>query len=180
MKKREIIKLKNKKAQVWVETVLYTLIGLTIIGILLAVSKPHLERQQDKALIEQSINGMNVIDERIYTVLSAGQGNKRRIDLRIGRGYLTIDSKENKIIWEIESRYKYSEEGIKISAGKIDITTLPHNPYKVVLEIEYPFDLRFNNQSDSKSFGQSSIPYVLTVENLGIHEGKTLINFNEI
>ena len=49
-------KIKNKKrGQIWVETVIYTLIGLTIIGLLLAVSKPQIDKQKDKALIEQKI-----------------------------------------------------------------------------------------------------------------------------
>lgn len=178
MSKRGKFKL-NTKAQVWVETVIYTLIGLAIIGLLLAAVKPQLDKQQDRALIEQSINSLGIIDERIYDTLG-GIGNRRKLELRISKGQLTIDSPKNKIIWEIDSRYEYSEEDVKITAGKVQITTLPGNPYKVILEIEYPFDLKFNNEQNSRTFGQSSTPHMLTVENLGVQNQETVINFNDI
>ena len=172
-------KIHKKKAQIWVETVIYTLIGLTIIGLLLAVSKPQIDKQKDKALIEQAINGISVVDEKVYEVLS-GTGNKRKLELKIGKGEFSIDSEEDKIIWELDSQYQYSEEGITISAGKINVTTMPGSPYKITLELNYGFDIKFENQSTLKQFGQSSTPHVITVENLGIRGGKTVINFEEV
>jgi len=170
---------KKKKAQIWVETVIYTLIGLTIIGILIAVSKPQLEKQQDKALIEQAINGLDKIDGKIYEVLQ-GTGNKRKVELKIGKGILTIDGEKNKIIWELNSRYKYSEEGVIISAGKNDITTLPGNPWKVKIELNSQFDIKFENKDMIKDLGRSSTPHIITIENVGTQSGETIINFDEI
>ena len=106
---------------------IYTLIGLTIIGLLLAVSKPQIDKQKDKALIEQAVNGLGVIDEKIFDVLS-GTGNKRRIELKLGKGVFTFDAKNDKIIWELDSAYQYSELGVPVSAGKIDGTTSAGSP----------------------------------------------------
>jgi len=170
---------KKKKAQIWVETVIYTLIGLTIIGILIGVSKPQLEKQQDKALIEQAINGLGKIDGKIYEVLE-GTGNKRKVELKIGKGVLTIDGEKDKIIWELDSKYEYSEEGVTISAGKTDITTVPGSPWKVKLELNSQFDIKFDNKDMIKDLGQSSTPHVITIENLGTQSGETVINFDEI
>ena len=43
------------KAQVWVETAVYTIIGLAIIGIILAIANPSIQRYKDNAVIEQTI-----------------------------------------------------------------------------------------------------------------------------
>jgi type II secretory pathway pseudopilin PulG len=169
----------KKKAQIWVETVIYTLIGLTIIGILIAVSKPQLEKQQDKALIEQAINGLGKIDGKIYEVLE-GTGNKRKVELKIGKGVLTIDGEKDKVIWELDSKYEYSEEGVTIPAGKNNITTLPGSPWKIKIELNSQFDIKYNNKDIVKNLGQSSTPHVITIENKGTPNGKTVINFDEI
>jgi len=179
MKKRGIRYLNNKNAQVWVETVIYTLIGLTIIGLLLAVSQPELERRKDKALIEQAINGMGLIDEKVYDVLS-GTGNKRRIELKLGKGQFIFDAANDKLVWEIDSNYQYSELGTPVSAGRMQVTTVAGSPYTVILESNYAMDLRFDNADVEKEIGPASTPHVITVENLGIQNGKTVINFNII
>jgi len=180
MKKRGLSYPKKKNAQVWVETVIYTLIGLTIIGLLLAVSKEQIEKQQDKALIEQAINGIGKIDKKIYEVLNGGQGNKRILELKIGKGQVIIDTEQDKLIWELDSQFEYSEEGLTISAGKIDVTTLPGSPWKVRLELEYPFDIQYDDKNAIKTISQSAIPHTITVQNLGVQGGKTVINFNEV
>ena len=58
----------NKKGQVWVETVIYTLIGLAVIGLLLAVAKPKIDQMKDRALIDQAVEAMEAINSKIYEV----------------------------------------------------------------------------------------------------------------
>jgi len=45
----------NYKGQVWIETVVYTLIAFAILSAILGVAKPKIEQLQDKSIIEQSI-----------------------------------------------------------------------------------------------------------------------------
>ena len=45
----------KKNGQVWVETVIYTLIAFSLIAAVLAFVKPKIDELQDKAIIEQSI-----------------------------------------------------------------------------------------------------------------------------
>ena len=45
----------KKKGQIWVETVLYTLIGLALIGITLAIMMPKITQSREKVVVEQSI-----------------------------------------------------------------------------------------------------------------------------
>ena len=99
---------------------------------------------------------------------------------KAGRTHVLVDGENDNLIWELDSHYEYSEESLPVSAGKITITTLPGSPWKVRLELNYPFDIKFDNKDIVKIFSQSSTPHIITVENLGIQGEKTAINFNEI
>ena len=46
---------KGTKAQIWIETVIYTLIAFVILGAVLGFAKPKIEELQDKSIIEQSL-----------------------------------------------------------------------------------------------------------------------------
>ena len=113
----------DKKAQVWIETVIYTLIAFIMIGAVLSIVKPKIEELQDKAIIEQSISMMQQIDEIIRVLIEGGPGNKRQIELGIKKGVLIIDGEKDKIVFEIESRHAYSEPGANISEGNLIINT---------------------------------------------------------
>ena len=51
-KNRNMLKNKkfNKGGQVWVETVVYTLIGLVLISLVLAFATPAIQKQKDNAV----------------------------------------------------------------------------------------------------------------------------------
>ena len=114
-----IIKKKriSKKGQIWIETVLYTLIAFILIAAVLAFVKPKIQEIQDKTIIVQSISAMEEINSLVTDVAIAGVGNKRTLQLKIEKGNLEIDGTNEKIVFEIESRHKYSEPGKKISVG---------------------------------------------------------------
>jgi uncharacterized protein (UPF0333 family) len=161
---------KNRRAQVWVETVLYTLIAFTIIGMVLTYIKPEIEKFQDKAIIKQSITLMSDIDSKIYDVVKNGEGNKRIMEISVKEGYLTIDGNNDSILFEIESIYpytepgeEYSEQGIEIStvekSGKNEITLL--NDYSDTLNITYL------GKEEAKILPKSSASYKIYVENKG-------------
>ena len=65
----------ESKAQIWVETVIYTLIALAIMGLLLALIKPTIEEKKDKAVIEQSKLILDDINKKIMIMAK----KKRRI-----------------------------------------------------------------------------------------------------
>jgi uncharacterized membrane-anchored protein YitT (DUF2179 family) len=106
----------GKRGQVWVETVIYTLIGLAIIGLVLAVAKPSIDKKKEEIVIEQSIESMSNIHSKIEDVLAA-QGNQRVIDLKIGKGTLNVDTDNEKLYWVIDSVFEYSQEGSVIPVG---------------------------------------------------------------
>ena len=48
-------KMNSRKGQIWIETVIYTLIGLALIGLVLAILTPKIKEFGDRQIIEQTI-----------------------------------------------------------------------------------------------------------------------------
>lgn len=132
-------KMKNKnKSQIWVETVVYTLIGLTIIGVLLAIANPQLEKMRDRSLIKQTIDAMNVLDEKISNVAESS-GEIGKVNFKLAKGRLLINGSRNNIVYTLEdTRLEFSQLGKEIKEGEINITTIQHgNRFNVYLKKDY-------------------------------------------
>lgn len=167
----------RKSAQIWVETVIYTLIALILIGVVLAFVTPKIEEAQDRVVIEQSIEMMGSLEN---TITSVGDvpGNKRVVNVNIRKGSMIIDGENDKIKFELESDYEYSELGEEINISDISIITERSGSTNIItLSSDYSeYDILYNGNNETKSVSQSSTPYKISVENLGI-SGKKRINF---
>ena len=164
------------KAQVWVETVIYTLIGLSVIGILLGFAVPRINESRDKAVIEQSISVLGGIDGKIYEVQGT-KWNKRVVDLKISKGKLVIDGINNEIYWIMDSKSRFSEPGTEIPFGKTMrvLTEKKGDAWSVKLRLPYNIDLKTNGADSSIELLSAATPYSLNVENIGNNEGGTII-----
>lgn len=167
---------KSKHAQIWVETVLYTLIALVMIGLVLAFVKPKIMELQDQAIIDQSIAMMKDIDSTILTI--GGPGNKRVIELGIKKGSLIIDGADDKVLFEIESSYTYSELGTWIDYGEgINIITEKRgedNLVTIFKDYGGEKDITYNKQNILKTITKAPTPYKLSISN----EGGDITNIN--
>ena len=169
----------EKRGQVWIETVVYTLIAFVILGAILGFAKPKIEQLQDKSIIEQSIKMLESIDDTIKEIQTTS-GNKREIELSIKKGSLNIDALNDQIIFEIESQYAYSEPGILIKKGSIDIKNEKVGKInKINAKINYAekYDITLNNEDKPELLAKSSAPYKLFISNEGEVNGLTKINF---
>jgi hypothetical protein len=159
--------MERKKAQVWVETVVYTLIGISIIGILLAIAKPRIEAIQDRLIIEQTIDSLNQIHTKVLETQDA-PGNQKVISMKLSKGKLILDGKNNLISWEMESTYEYSQLDSLVSLGKISVITEEGNPFKVSLLLNYSeLDLLTDGKNESFKLEESPTPYTLVFRNEG-------------
>ncbi len=168
---------KNRRGQIWVETVIYTLIAFTLIGLVLAFAKPKIEEIQDKRTIEQSIEVLEEIDQIIKNL--GGPGNQRVISLKIGDGELNIDGVNDKIFFELESRYEYSEPGKKINVGDIEVLTEEKaRAYNITLTRDYEedYDITYNDEDKMKKLSSASTPYKMLIADKGGAEDKRVIN----
>ncbi len=169
----------NNLGQVWVETVIYTLIGLAIIGLVLAASLPKINEKKDEIMIEQSIEALGNIDNKIYEVQRA-PGNRRVVDLEVRKGALVIDMEADTISWELDSSFEYSESGVSVPLGRLNVTTTSGEPWKVELKMSYDMDLRFEGSSFGvKRISVSPTPYKFTIENVGEMDGNIVIDLGE-
>lgn len=179
------MRIKNRKAQIWVETVIYTLIGLVIIGVVLAIATPAIERYKDEILLEQTISALNELNSKVLEIRKSAVGNVRIIEFRIKKGGLILDCTNEKITYLLEeTNLQYSEPGVTVEQGSIDILTEERGKkYDVSLSLDYSeknLDLVYNGENLERIFHQASVPYKLYIENLGEQEGKTQININVV
>ena len=177
------MKSKNIKGQAWIETVVYTLIMLSIIGIVIAVAKPALEEKQDKLFIEQSVDTLNVIDSKIEELLIYGPGNTREItELGIKKGKLTINCSGNKIEFEMDSKYAYSEPNVTVKRGKIDVFTQKKaNSYNIKLSISYlkeKIKMTYDNEQKNREISAAPTPYKMYIRNANYTEKIYQIDFS--
>jgi len=161
----------RRKAQIWVETAIYALIGLTIIGIVLAIATPAIDRYKDKIVIEQTIAALEGLNSKILEV-GGTKGSVRIVEFRVKNGELVIDSATDKISYVLkESRLEYSEPGTEIKQGEVYIKTETNGKkYDISLVLKYGenIDLTYNGNADEKkTFNQASLPYKFSIENKG-------------
>ncbi len=166
-----------KKGQIWVETVIYTLIALVMIGVVLSVVKPRIEEAQDKTIIESSINMLEDINT-IFLTIKGVVGNKRLIQVSIKKGALEIDGENNQILFEMESEYEYSEPGKNVSYGNVIANTKKTGKTSIVtLTTNYAdeYDIQYKGEDEKKLLTQSQTPYKIFITNKG-GIGKTIMD----
>lgn len=166
--KPTIFLTKNRRGQVWVESVIYTLIAFVMIGLVLAFAKPKIEELQDKAILEQSLNMMKEIDNTILTM--GGAGNQRLLEMNIKKGALKIDGENNKVVFEMNSKYLYSEEGKTIPDGNILINTKKsggNNFVNLTREYTNTYNITYAGEDKIKTISQSATAYKILITNRG-------------
>lgn len=160
--------MNEKRGQIWVETIIYTLIAFVMIGLVLYFASSKISETQDKTIIDQSIGVIEEIDSIISTI--GVPGNKRLVDLSIKKGVLKIDGVKDKIIFEMESKYTYSEPGENITYGNVVLHTEKKGELNTItLTGNYTglYDLQFGGNDEAKTISSSSTPYRLFITNKG-------------
>ncbi len=171
----------SRKAQIWVETVIYTLIGIALIGLVLAILTPKIKEFRDRSVIEQTIDSLNLIDSKIVEVLDA-PGNKRKVNLKLDKGRIEINSSRDEIKYVLgESNVRYSEPNVQLNIGRIKIFTKEINEkYEIILYLNYTYNITYaGSDSNFKDFSPVSIPYEFFIENKGLVNNRLWIDINE-
>jgi len=158
---------KNLKAQVWVETVIYTLIGLTIIAIILAMAMPQIDKMKDKAIIEQTVVALNNLDTKISEVAQTS-GSVGIAYFKISKGKLEINSVDNSIKYILEdTKLEASEPGVPITQGNIILLTEKMaSRFRINLKMNYK-NLNITNENSEviKTLHGGATPYKISIEN---------------
>jgi type II secretory pathway pseudopilin PulG len=177
------IKKIEKKAQIWIETAIYTVIGLTIIAILLTVVTPQIEKSKDSGIIKQTSSVLNTLDDKILEIEQSA-GNIRIVDIKLAKGKLEIDAKNDLIKYVLEdTKLELSEPGYEIKQGNLYLRTeKTGNRFNIFLTRYYNSSLNItNNDGEEARFLQAAAtPYRIQIENVGdnLPSQKTHIDFN--
>ncbi len=172
--------MKTKKGQILVETVIYVLIGLTLIGIVLFAVKPKIDSGRDKVIIEQSINSLKNFDDKIKESIDDGKGNVRNVnDFSLKKGELSINGESDEITFSLKDLSKpFSELGTNIKYGYVGLVSKAENKkYSVYLNLNYSnmVNLTINGRDIEKTFNPSSEPYRFSISNEGGDRTKLLV-----
>lgn len=160
----------NSRGQIWIETVVYTLIGLTIMAILLTIAVPQIEKIKDKGVMSQTVDALNILNSKILEA-EESQGNIRIANLKITKGNLEINSNENKIIYSLENtRLEPTEIGETVKEGDITIETKKSgDKFNVLLTIDYnsTLNITYAGEKKTKILQAGTSPYKIIIENTG-------------
>ncbi len=162
---------KRKKAQVWVETVIYTLIGLTIMGALIAVITPRVNLMIDRAIVSQSMDSLNFINGQVLDSYDKGAGNQRAISLNVKKGEYLIDSASDSISFILENT-GYMASQINEATPQGDLIKITRDrgnkKYDVSITLHYDnMNLTYQNKEMNRTFTTSSTSYDLIISYLG-------------
>lgn len=175
----------KKSGQVWIETVLYTLIGLTLIGLALGFVMPKINEARDRAFVEQAISSLSDLDEKMSNVIQTGPGNVRQTELLMKKGEFYVNASSNEIGMILSGITKpYSEPGVEIDIGRIRVnSSVGPKTSTVYLRAVYGvniINITYRGEDGYKKFTAASVPYKFVMENNGTSNGQIWINIEEI
>jgi len=160
----------DRKAQVWIETVLYTVIILAIIAIVLSFALPKINSNKEKVIIEQSIEALKNLDRSINDA-ARQSGNQRIVEFSLKVGELTFDARDDreKISLKIDNLENlYSENGREIQNGNVVIVSnegLNTNDITITLDYSGKLDIQYEGREEEVKINSADAPYSFSIEN---------------
>jgi type II secretory pathway pseudopilin PulG len=162
---------RGSRAQIWVETVIYTLIGLTIMAIIIGVVTPKINEMTDKTILTQTMETLTKLNEQIQDALSAS-GSQREISLTVKRGSYFIDGQNDVIYFLLKgTNALISQPGEPIKNGDLTVLTQERasKKYDVYLILNYSSssNITYNNKDMNKTFTAAPSAYRMLIINRG-------------
>ena len=173
----------KKSGQVWVETVVYTLIAFLIIGFVLSYAKPHVNKLQDKLVLEQSLNIMQKLDDIFAEIVEGGYGNQRNLEINMKKGSLRLDCENDQIVFEMEGLYQYGENLETYEEGNyiFYVKQLGDEFFTNITRSYVNYNLTFQETDELKTIPPSTVTRRLLIINQGKDSNNNIIiNMNLI
>jgi type II secretory pathway pseudopilin PulG len=158
--------MKNKKAQVWIETAIYTLIGLTIIGILLGIAYPQIQKIQDRSALSQATGALNDLDEQV-SYITQSPGNIAVPKVKVSRGKYIINSSVDEITYILDdSILEYTELDTEIKQGNFYVKTIKYGKkYNIYITRRFSgINITYKDNETNRYLEISPIPYNVKME----------------
>ncbi len=110
----------NKKSQIWVSAVLYTMVAAISIAFILQAGLPLIEGMRDRSIFNNMKNQMLVLDQHIEQVASEGRGSQRYVPFEVSQGTMLMD--EDGLRWEMSSGTRIVEPRSSYKVGNLVIS----------------------------------------------------------
>lgn len=174
----------KKRGQVWVETVVYTLIGLTIMALILGVAIPRINQASDRAVLTQTMTSIVALNDVMLDVMTGVAGNAREVEVMVKKGDYFINCPNKSIYYVMKGTgYKFSQPGESFKQG--DITKLTEevgkDKYDVYLKLDYSsynINITYQDSILNKNFPKATAPYKLLIQNKGSTDGGNYSQIN--
>src|SRR3989344_5559214 len=169
MKTKQLLFARN--GQVWMETLLYTVVTLAILGTVLSFALPRLHMGQERARIAEQLTTLRALDNLISDLNTQPPGSSRSIAISVKQGTLSFDAGADSISWTMPNlKLEYSEQGVEVRDGHIAVLTTKEGvTHTVKLTVNYAA-LGINATLDGKeTYGELSsapTPYRLSFTTL--------------
>jgi hypothetical protein len=92
----------NKKAQIWISVVIYTLVAVLALVLILNTAIPILTEMRDKAIFTKIRDIMLEMDNQISEIANQGEGTQKKVAFQIRDG--TMKFEDNELAWEYETK----------------------------------------------------------------------------
>lgn len=103
--------------------VLIVLITFTVIGIVLLVGVPAIDRAREAASLNEAMQNMRLLDNAVREVASEGLGALRSMIFRISAGDLKVNSKSNSIDFTLNTKTGIISPGTIIEDGNLVLSS---------------------------------------------------------
>ncbi len=116
-------KYKKKAVSPIFSGVLYVAIILVVIGIVMDVAIPQINKSKDTASFSSAKQSMYKIDKAISELSQEGEGATRIIDINLKKGKIIFNKTSDKITYLLETPYKILSPRIQKREGDLLITS---------------------------------------------------------
>lgn len=135
---------KNKKSQIWISVIIYTLVALLALLLLLNTGLPLLTEMKDRASFNKIKDIMLDLDRHISEISSQGEGSQSSVSFEIRDGEVKFIN--NKLIWELETKSSIMSPRSSTVLGNLVISSNSNvNTYEY--DNEYIMSTRIKNDT---------------------------------
>lgn len=167
------------RGQIWIETVLYTLIGIALIGLVLTFALPKITAAQERAVVGQSIGSMQALADALEMVGTQGVGNVRVVTFALRSGQVVFDGIQDTITLTLpEQTSMYSQPGAPVTQGSVKVLTREQGgKYQVTLDLSFPrMNLTIGEQDTRATLTAASTAHRITARTIDTQAGKVVVS----
>ena len=175
----------EKRGQIWVETMIYTLIGLTVISAVLGVAIPRINQYTDETILSKTTEAFLTLNKAMTETMTEATGNRREVEILIRKGEIFFEPNNNYIYYILRgTKFRYSQPDQVIKQG--DITTLTKTngrAYDIYLLLNYTsqnINMTVQGKKANQTLSKASAPYKLLLQNEGTLGDFTQVNIEII